>query len=95
MSKDRLYLESIRDCLERIAEYIEPGEEVNLNRVWRTVETDFPPLDIAVRRLLQQLIDLVIEIGREHLHRCCKAGRRLVDRLGGRGVWSECPGVNA
>jgi hypothetical protein len=28
---------SIRDCLERIAEYIEPGEIVNLNRVWRTV----------------------------------------------------------
>ena len=26
MSKDRLYLESIRDCLERIAEYTEPGE---------------------------------------------------------------------
>ena len=48
MSKDRLYLESIRDCLERIAEYIEPGEEVNLNRVWRTVETDLPPLDIAI-----------------------------------------------
>jgi len=28
---------NIRDCLERIAEYIEPGEIVNLNRVWRTV----------------------------------------------------------
>jgi len=27
--------------------------KVNLNRVWRTVETDLPPLDIAVRRLLQ------------------------------------------
>lgn len=26
MNKDRLYLESIRDCLERIAEYTEPGE---------------------------------------------------------------------
>ena len=26
MTKDRLYLESIRDCLERIAEYTEPGE---------------------------------------------------------------------
>ena len=26
MSKDRLYLESIRDCLERIAEYTESGE---------------------------------------------------------------------
>lgn len=27
MSKDRLYLESICDCLERIAEYTEPGED--------------------------------------------------------------------
>lgn len=26
MSKDRLYLESIRDCLERIAEYTASGE---------------------------------------------------------------------
>ena len=26
MSKDRLYLESIRDCLERIAEYTDSGE---------------------------------------------------------------------
>ena len=26
MTEDRLYLESIRDCLERIAEYTEPGE---------------------------------------------------------------------
>lgn len=26
MSKDRLYLESIRDCLDRIAEYTEAGE---------------------------------------------------------------------
>ncbi len=26
MNKDRLYLESIRDCLERIAEYTAPGE---------------------------------------------------------------------
>jgi uncharacterized protein with HEPN domain len=109
VNKDRLYLESIRDCLERIAEYTEPGEaaflasrliqdgvirnlevigeatknlsedlrasnpsipwrqiagmrdvlihdylKVNLSRVWRTVETDLPPLDAAVKRLLQQ-----------------------------------------
>ena len=109
MNKDRLYLESIRDCLERIAEYTEPGEseflasrliqdgvirnlevigeatknlseelrasnpsipwrqiagmrdvlihdylKVNLSRVWRTVESDLPPLDAAVKRLLQQ-----------------------------------------
>ena len=109
MNKDRLYLESIRDCLERIAEYTEHGEatflasrliqdgvirnlevigeatknlsedlraanpsipwrqiagmrdvlihdylKVNLSRVWRTVESDLPPLDAAVQRLLQQ-----------------------------------------
>ena len=30
MSKDRLYLESIRDCLDRIAEYTETGEETFL-----------------------------------------------------------------
>jgi len=109
VNKDRLYLESIRDCLERIAEYTEPGEaaflasrliqdgvirnlevigeatknlsddlrasnpsipwrqiagmrdvlihdylKVNLSRVWRTVESDLPPLDAAVKRLLQQ-----------------------------------------
>ena len=30
MSKDRLYLESISDCLERIAEYTEAGEETFL-----------------------------------------------------------------
>ena len=108
MNKDRLYLESIRDCLERIAEYTESGEaaflvsrliqdgvirnlevigeaknlseymraanpsipwrqiagmrdvlihdylKVNLSRVWRTVESDLPPLDAAVKRLLQQ-----------------------------------------
>lgn len=28
MNKDRLYLESIRDCLDRIAEYTAKGEEV-------------------------------------------------------------------
>lgn len=27
MNKDRLYLESIRDCLERIAEYTAGGEQ--------------------------------------------------------------------
>ena len=109
MNKDRLYLESISDCLERIAEYTEHGEatflasrliqdgvirnlevigeatknlsedlrtanpsipwrqiagmrdvlihdylKVNLSRVWRTVESDLPPLDAAVQRLLQQ-----------------------------------------
>lgn len=109
MNKDRLYLESIRDCLERIAEYTEPGEaaffatrliqdgvirnlevigeatknlsedlraanpsipwrqiagmrdvlihdylKVNLSRVWRTVESDLPPLEAAVQRLIQQ-----------------------------------------
>ena len=109
MNKDRLYLESIRDCLERIAEYTESGEDaflasrliqdgvirnlevigeatknisedlraanpsipwrqiagmrdvlihdylkVNLSRVWRTVDIDLPPLDAAVKRLLQQ-----------------------------------------
>ena len=108
MNKDRLYLESIRDCLERIAEYTESGEaaflasrliqdgvirnlevigeatknlseylraanpsipwrqiagmrdvlihdylKVNLGRVWRTVDSDLPPLDAAVKRLLQ------------------------------------------
>ena len=30
MSKDRLYLESISDCLDRIAEYTEAGEETFL-----------------------------------------------------------------
>jgi uncharacterized protein with HEPN domain len=30
VSKDRLYLESIRDCLDRIAEYTETGEETFL-----------------------------------------------------------------
>jgi uncharacterized protein with HEPN domain len=30
MSKDRLYLESISDCLERINEYTEAGEEAFL-----------------------------------------------------------------
>ncbi len=30
MNKDRLYLESIRDCLERIAEYTDPGEQAFL-----------------------------------------------------------------
>ena len=30
MNKDRLYLESIRDCLERIAEYTESGEDAFL-----------------------------------------------------------------
>ncbi|EAQ69092.1 hypothetical protein SynRS9909_01666 [Synechococcus sp. RS9909] len=30
MNKDRLYLESIRDCLERIAEYTAPGEQAFL-----------------------------------------------------------------
>jgi len=109
VNKDRLYLESISDCLERIAEYTEHGEatflasrliqdgvirnlevigeatknlsedlrtanpsipwrqiagmrdvlihdylKVNLSRVWRTVESDLPPLDAAVQRLLQQ-----------------------------------------
>ena len=108
MNKDRLYLESIRDCLERIAEYTESGEaaflasrliqdgvirnlevigeatknlseymraanpsipwrqiagmrdvlihdylKVNLSGVWRTVDSDLPPLDAAVKRLLQ------------------------------------------
>jgi uncharacterized protein with HEPN domain len=28
--------------------------KVNLSRVWRTVESDLPPLDAAVQRLLQQ-----------------------------------------
>ena len=109
MNKDRLYLESIRECLERIEEYADAdaatfmnsrliqdgvirnleliGEatknlsaelraanpeipwrqiagmrdvlihdylKVNLSRVWRTVESDLPPLDAAVQRLLQQ-----------------------------------------
>lgn len=109
MNKDRLYLESIRDCLDRIAEYTESGQsaflasrliqdavirnlevigeatknlsqdlraanpsitwrqiagmrdvlihdylKVNLNRVWRTVESDLPPLDAAVKQLLRQ-----------------------------------------
>ena len=108
MNKDSLYLESIRDCLERIAEYTESGEDaflasrliqdgvirnlevigeatknisedlraanpsitwrqiagmrdvlihdylkVNLSGVWRTVDSDLPPLDAAVKRLLQ------------------------------------------
>ena len=107
MNKDRLYLESILDCLERIAEYTLAGEQaflgsrliqdgvirnlevigeatknlsgelreanpgipwrqiagmrdvlihdylkVNLNRVWRTVITDLPPLRDTVTRLL-------------------------------------------
>jgi uncharacterized protein with HEPN domain len=30
VNKDRLYLESIRDCLERIAEYTDPGEQAFL-----------------------------------------------------------------
>ena len=30
MNKDLLYLESIRDCLERIAEYTESGEDAFL-----------------------------------------------------------------
>jgi hypothetical protein len=30
VNKDRLYLESIRDCLERIAEYTESGEDAFL-----------------------------------------------------------------
>lgn len=30
MNKDRLYLESIRDCLERIAEYTAAGEQAFL-----------------------------------------------------------------
>ena len=34
---------AIIGCLERIAEYTKPGGSVNLNRVWRTVETDLPP----------------------------------------------------
>lgn len=41
MKKDRLYLESIRDCLK-----------VNLARVWRTVITDLPPLRDTITRLL-------------------------------------------
>jgi len=31
VNKDRLYLESIRDCLGRIAEYTVAGEQVFLN----------------------------------------------------------------
>jgi uncharacterized protein with HEPN domain len=31
LSKDRLYLESISDCLDRIAEYTEAGEETFLD----------------------------------------------------------------
>ena len=109
MNKDHPYLESIRDCLERIAEYTESGEDaflssrliqdgvirnlevigeatknisedlraanpsitwrqiagmrdvlihdylkVNLSGVWRTVDSVLPPLDAAVKRLLQQ-----------------------------------------
>lgn len=110
MNKDRLYLESIRECLERIVEYTAAGEaaflasrliqdgvirnlevigeatknlsealratnpsipwrqiagmrdvlihdylQVNLNRVWRTVEVDLPPLEAEVRRLLRKV----------------------------------------
>ena len=109
MNKDLLYLESIRDCLERIAEYTAAGKQafldsrliqdgvirnlevigeatknlsselreansaipwrqiagmrdvlihdylnVNLGRVWRTVENDLPPLTAAVNILLDQ-----------------------------------------
>ena len=40
-------ISGMRDVL--IHDYL----KVNLNRVWRTVENDLPPLGIAVRRLLQ------------------------------------------
>lgn len=67
MKKDRLYLESISDCLDRIAEYTAAGEQafmvsrlihdylkVNLARVWRTVITDLPALRDTVASLLHQ-----------------------------------------
>ena len=70
MNKDRLYLESIRDCLERIAEYTESGEDAFLSsrliqdgvirnlevigEATKTISEDLPPLDAAVKRLLQQ-----------------------------------------
>lgn len=44
MTKDRLYLESIRDSLERIAEYTAPGEQAFMN---------LPPLQTTVQRLLE------------------------------------------
>ena len=68
MTKDRLYLESIRDSLERIAEYTAPGEQAFMDsrliqdgvirnlmiaRVWRTVAMDLPPLQTTVQRLLE------------------------------------------
>ena len=70
MNKDRLYLESIRDCLERIAEYTESGEDAFLasrliqdgvirnleviGEATKNISEDLPPLDAAVKRLLQQ-----------------------------------------
>lgn len=70
MNKDRLYLESIRDCLERIAEYTESGEDAFLasrliqdgvirnleviSEATKNISEDLPPLDAAVKRLLQQ-----------------------------------------
>lgn len=68
MTKDRLYLESIRDSLERIAEYTAPGEQAFMDsrliqdgvirnlmiaRVWRTVAMDLPPLQTTVQQLLE------------------------------------------
>ena len=70
MNKDSLYLESIRDCLERIAEYTESGEDAFLasrliqdgvirnleviGEATKNISEDLPPLDAAVKRLLQQ-----------------------------------------
>ena len=70
MNKDRLYLESISDCLERIAEYTESGEDAFLasrliqdgvirnleviGEATKNISEDLPPLDAAVKRLLQQ-----------------------------------------
>ena len=70
MNKDRLYLESIRDCLERIAEYTESGEDAFLasrliqdgvirnleviGEATKNISEALPPLDAAVKRLLQQ-----------------------------------------
>ncbi|MDI9407456.1 MAG: hypothetical protein QM522_12195 [Chitinophagaceae bacterium] len=68
MTKDRLYLETIRDSLERIAEYTAPGEQafmvssliqdgvirnLMIARVWRTVAMDLSPLQTTVQQLLE------------------------------------------